>query len=150
MGAGHGWWKQENTKEVPVWRNWSLERFPKAVEYLDYFQEQTAASRQTVAGWSEAISERGLWVLFDGIGGLFGLALFGSAWGDVKTGFRKLVQLALLVILCVVIHYVWAICWPVLSLVGAVVSGDDINLDPSLGIANCWKRDHPNSIHFIV
>ena len=62
----------------------ALERFPKAVEYLDYFQEQTAASRQTVAGWSEAISERGLWVLFDGIGGLFGLALFGSAWGDVK------------------------------------------------------------------
>ena len=121
VGAGHGWWRSEDTKDESPWRVWALEQFPTAVEYSDYVYEHTASSRQTVVGWSEAISERGLWVVFDGIAGLFGWALFGSAWGDVKSGVRKLFQLAILVVLCVVIHYVWAICWPVLSLVGAVV-----------------------------
>ena len=103
--SGHGWWKADESKEDP-WRTWVSDKFPTAVEYYDYAQERTASSRQVVAGWGEAISERGLWVVFDGIAGLFGWALFGSAWNDVKSGFRKAIQLAILVVLCVVIHYV--------------------------------------------
>ena len=119
--AGHGWWRQDDAKEEQPWRTWALDRFPTAVEYYDYAQDQTASTRHTVVGWGEAISERGLWVVFDGIAGLFGWALFGSSWGDVKTGIRKVIQLIILVVLCVVVHYVWAICWPVLSLMGAVI-----------------------------
>lgn len=119
--AGHGWWRQDDAKEDRPWRTWALERFPTVVEYGEYLEEHTTSTRQTVVSWGEAISERGLWVVFDGLAGLFGWALFGTAWGDVKSGIRKIIQLIILVALCVVVHYVWAICWPVLSLVGAVI-----------------------------
>ena len=121
IGLGHGWWKPEGSKDEDPWRVWAIEKVPKAVEYYDYLHESTASTRQTVGSWGEAISERGLWVVFDGIAGLFGWALFGSAWSDVKSGIRKLIQLVIVVVLCVIVHYVWAICWPVISLVGAVV-----------------------------
>jgi hypothetical protein len=59
--------------------------------------------------------------LADGLLGLAGWGLFGSVWGDVKNGFRRLFQLGIVLVLCIVAHYVWSVCWPIVSLVIAVL-----------------------------
>ena len=38
LGAGHGWWKQADSKEESAWRTWTTERFPTATEYYDLFK----------------------------------------------------------------------------------------------------------------
>ena len=85
VGAGHGWWRTDDPKEEGPWRGWAAEKFPTAIEYLDYVQERTASSRQTVVQWSETISERGLWVVFDGIAGLFGWAFCLGRHGTMSS-----------------------------------------------------------------
>lgn len=60
VGAGHGWWKTDESKDIDPWKEWATERFPTAIEYYDYLQEKSSSSRQMIVGWGEAISERGL------------------------------------------------------------------------------------------
>ena len=59
----------------------------------------------------------GLWWLCDSLVGLLGWLVFGTAWGDVKLGVRRLVQIGAILLLCVLAHYVWAVCYPIVTLV---------------------------------
>ena len=57
-----------------------------------------------------------MWSLCDGILALAGWGLFGAAWGDVRNGCQRLAQIAIVLGLRIVAHYVGAICWPIVSL----------------------------------
>ena len=72
-------------------------------------------------GWRWQTWDFGLWTVVDGLVGLAGWGLFGSIWGDVKNGFKRLLQIGIVLLLCIVAHYVWAICWPIVSLMIAIV-----------------------------
>jgi len=84
---------------------------------------ETAAedARNSIFSWGGVSWDAGLWSVFDGLIGLAGWGLFGTAWGDVRNGCRRLIQFCIVVGLCILAHYVWAICWPIVSLVIAVV-----------------------------
>eukprot|EP00435_Cladocopium_sp_Y103_P002944 s2186_g1.t1 len=60
-----------------------------------------------------------LWLVVDWMMGFVGWAVFGSAWGGVKTGCRRLMQISIVLLVCLVFHYVWSVCYPVVSIVMA-------------------------------
>jgi hypothetical protein len=88
---------------------------------MDTFADSMDGVRTTLLDWGWQGWDRGIWSLADGLLGLAGWGLFGSVWGDVKNGFCRLFQLGIVLVLCIVAHYVWAICWPIVSLVIAVL-----------------------------
>ena len=69
-----------------------------------------------LGGWDSWI-----WTGLDLVISGFGWMIFGSSWNRVRSGFTLLARLAALIILCVAAHYVLALCWPMVSLVIAVV-----------------------------
>ena len=119
-----GWWGAPNASAPPPdspWRAWARERAPRAINYLENMEASAEDVRNTVYSWSGTTWDAGLWSICDGLIGLAGWGLFGSVWGDVKNGCRRLAQLSIVIGLCILAHYVWAICWPIVSLVIAVV-----------------------------
>lgn len=98
------------------WEEWTQRSFPRAWGlYAD-----GAARAGQVRAWAgelgEMGSERGLWVIFDVVVGTLGWLVFGTAWTGVKAGCRRALQLAIILVVCIAAHYVWALCWPVISL----------------------------------
>ena len=67
-------------------------------------------------GW-----EFGIWMILDTAVGLVGWMIFGSAWGNVKVGMKRMIQIGAVMLLCVIAHYVWAVCYPVVSIIMAVL-----------------------------
>ena len=117
-----GWWGNTTEPEPDgPWKAWVRQKSPALVVRW----EQTAATLEsmqaTVNEWTWGSWDMGLWSICDGVLGLAGWGLFGSAWGDVRNGCRRLLQVAVVLTLCIVAHYVWAICWPVVSLLIAVL-----------------------------
>ena len=49
--------------------------------------------------------------------GFCGWVIFGSSWTVVRTVCRRPVQLGGLLVLCLIIHYVWAVCYRVVSII---------------------------------
>ena len=60
--------------------------------------------------------DSGLWFLVDTVFGFIGWTLFGSAWAGVKTGCKRIAQILVVLALCLIAHYIWAVCWPIVSL----------------------------------
>ena len=117
-----GWWSKSSVPEPEgPWKAWAREHVPTAVSRFDQLAEAYQSVRETLSGWGGYPVDWGIWSIFDGLVGLAGWGLFGSVWGDVKTGCRRLIQIVIVLTLCVVAHYVWAICWPIVSLVIAIV-----------------------------
>ena len=127
VAGGQGWWGNNGSSLPPEgpWQQWARTKAPTAMGYYDRIHDSATQLREQVEEWSEWSPHHGwdfsIWTAFDGIISLVGWVLFGAAWGNVKTGCRRIVQLGILVILCIVAHYVWAICWPVVSLLVAIV-----------------------------
>ena len=125
LACGHeGWWWTNSTEEdrpPDPYRAWINERFPTDLAYYDSAKDSLRVAGSTMGSFAEQSSERGIWLLCDGVVGLVGWGLFGSAWADVRTGCRRMVQVAILVAICIVAHYLWAFCWPVISLIIATV-----------------------------
>ena len=119
----HGWWWTNSSDEVPQdpYHTWLDENFPTGSAYYASAKSMWQTTGERLGSFAEQSSERGLWLLCDGVVGLAGWGLFGSAWADVRTGCRRMVQVAILVAICIVAHYIWAFCWPVISLVIATV-----------------------------
>ena len=69
-------------------------------------------------GWSW---DSGLRMLLDAVVSFVGWTLFGSAWPNVRTGCQRFFRLSMLLLLCLGAHYLWALCWPVISLVTFIV-----------------------------
>ena len=59
----------------------------------------------------------------DAVFSIVGWLIFGSAWQGVRSGCHRLFKIVIVLLLCLVAHYVWAICWPVISLCTAVIFG---------------------------
>ena len=120
LACGHeGWWWANSTEEdrpPDPYRACINERFPTGLAYYDSAKDTLRVAGDTMGSFAEQSSERGIWLLCDGVVGLVGWGLFGSAWADVRTGCRRMVQVAILVAICIVAHYLWAFCWPVMHL----------------------------------
>ena len=51
--------------------------------------------------------------------GFLGWAVFGNAWHGVKSGCRRVLQIGALFLACLIAHYIWAVCYPVVSIIVA-------------------------------
>lgn len=120
-----GWWGAENATKVPEpegpWKAWAREKVPGTMGYVDSLTDgweylRSSSTESRFQSW-----DQGLWSLIDGLFGIAGWAVFGSAWGNVKVGCRRALQLCIVLMMCVVAHYVWAVCWPIVSFVVAFV-----------------------------
>ena len=133
--VSHGWWagpegppEVEPLEEQAGWRQHLREWLPGAERRLNATEEWLAS----LASWGRELEgastwgswDVALWMVVDTLFGMIGWALFGSAWTKVRTGCRRLLQVLLVVLgLCLVAHYVWAVCYPIVSLlIGACMA----------------------------
>ncbi|CAK9112938.1 Uncharacterized protein SCF082_LOCUS52360, partial [Durusdinium trenchii] len=123
--SADGWWWNATGPAVPADENTSVppwtervfkQGFPNLAGWWEDGGPRMAGLRQWTIDLGEQSTDRGIWTLFDLLFSLVGWMLFGSAWSGVKVGCRRALQLLLAIVVCIVAHYVWALCWPVLSL----------------------------------
>ena len=132
-GGQGGWFSPESaaanfTQEQPsnqtffeAWSHWA-----------SYHYVQAAAVGEGWVSWASAWGDSprtarkgfswdgGLCFLLDSVVGIVGWTVFGNAWPGVKTGFQRAFRILALLGRCLA-HYLWALCWPVVSLCSAVV-----------------------------
>ena len=65
--------------------------------------------------------DSGLCMLLDAIISFVGWMFFGNTWPGVKSGCQRAFRVVMLVLICLCAHYVWALCWPVISLISALI-----------------------------
>eukprot|EP00435_Cladocopium_sp_Y103_P041830 s669_g11.t1 len=129
-GLSSGWWFRENQtapQEPPGWWSRFGDTFPekhRTIEDWKTWGEATWVSmRDATASLDPTRWEYGLWMLIDTLFSFGGWAIFGSSWNGVRNGCRRLVQIGVLLSLCLAAHYVWAVCYPVVSiLVGLIMA----------------------------
>ena len=72
--------------------------------------------------WPEQLAEVSLswdswfWTALDLVFGGFGWIIFGKSWSQVRLGVSVLFRVGLILGICLLIHYVFALCWPIVSL----------------------------------
>ena len=83
---------------------------------------------RTTTSYTEAISrvpggalDSWAWVAVDTVFSTLGWLVFGSSWTNVRSGCSALIRVGTLVTICVVVHYVLALCWPIVTLACGVV-----------------------------
>ena len=127
LGVSHGWWNS-SAAEAP-----RTVHGPYAQRLVDFWP----GAEDTVRRWEEWFEQAEdwrlqatgptidsvLWVVLDSVISAIGWVLFGAAWGNVKSGCRKMIQFSALLGVCLVAHYVWAICYPIVSIIVALVMG---------------------------
>ena len=74
-------------------------------------------STEYLAGWSSASWDGWVWTLLDSIVSTLGWLVFGKAWTQVRSGFALLIRVGIFLGICIVIHYLFAMCWPIVSIV---------------------------------
>ena len=124
-----GWWSGPD-KPVEPPSFWSEPRQYARWAYnqtIEGFQNRTSghffASADFLGSWAQTSWDGWLWTIFDAITSTTGWLIFGKAWSQVKSGFALVIRLGTLLAVCVVIHYIFALCWPIVSvLVGCVVT----------------------------
>ena len=126
QGSGGSWWwtNHTNVDEVPLpaWRQWVADKAPWVGEAMDGLGARASQANDWFQSSSSLEgSEWGLWLIVDSVVGLFGWAIFGSAWDGVKTGFRRLLQLGAVLLACLAAHYAWAVACPIVSFIIAVL-----------------------------
>ena len=122
--VSHGWWagpegppEVEPLEEQAGWRQHLREWLPGAERRLNATEEWLAG----LASWGRELEgastwgswDVALWMVVDTLFGMIGWALFGSAWTKVRTGCRRLLQVLVVLGLCLVAHYVWAVRYPI-------------------------------------
>ena len=134
-GFGEGWFGvapnisntssvEENRTVWVRWLDWANDHVDSlsfaGSEWTSWASSWTAPQRPQRTGFCW---DGGLCLLLDTIVGVIGWALFGNAWPGVRTGCQRAFRIVALLGFCLAAHYLWAICWPVVSLVTAVVLG---------------------------
>ena len=96
-----GWWGSNITEPEPEgpWRQWARSQSPTLVRYWDETVEGFESVRSTVSGWVPSSWDIGLWSVCDGLLGLAGWRIFGTAWGDVRNGCKRLAQIAMILVI---------------------------------------------------
>ena len=143
---GHGgWWEASQPNETSTTTTFPVNETeaPKFDETWwsqakDWFGTRQAEAGRFFADWSQWATswgvpsppprrglsiEGGLCLILDTIVGVVGWAVFGSAWPGVRSGCQRPFRLFALVALCMAAHYLWALCWPVISVVSAIAFG---------------------------
>ena len=118
---GWFWVNETSTPDKGPWRVWLDSSAPTLAKALETVEESTAQTRDWFGGLGGVTEGWSFGLLLDTILGFFGWAIFGSAWDGVKSGCRRLLQLGAVLAVCLFAHYAWAVAWPVVSLVTAVV-----------------------------
>ena len=116
------WWFSNTTQEHEVgpWHEWLRDRSPTAFEYVQYAEEKAVHFSQV--HYTELPRfDAGLWLVIDTLVGLVGWAIFGTAWNEVRLGCRRIFQFTLVLGVCLAAHYIWAVCYPVVSIVFAAI-----------------------------
>ncbi|CAK9112136.1 Tyr recombinase domain-containing protein, partial [Durusdinium trenchii] len=125
VAHGRGWWNASTPPEPspakPWWRGKVEEWVPAATPWLDGASETFSKVASLTEPTAESGFDRSLWTLADLAFSLLGWTLFGSAWAGVRNGCRRICQCCILLGCCIIAHYIWAVCWPVVSLVCAVM-----------------------------
>ena len=78
---------------------------------------RTFATSWSWSNWSPRYVEGWFWTGLDLVVSAIGWMIFGKSWTQVKTGVSVLLRLAVATSICVVIHYLFALCWPIVSLI---------------------------------
>ncbi|CAE7778356.1 unnamed protein product [Symbiodinium sp. CCMP2592] len=102
-------------------RDWADERLPSGEDLRGLWAawfEGPGGDPPGPRSWSW---DSGLCMVLDTLVSCIGWALFGSAWPNVRTGCQRAFRLVMLMLLCLGAHYLWALCWPVISLVTFIV-----------------------------
>ena len=117
-----GWWSNNSTTPEPdgPWRQWAKNRAPGTVQQMDDLHEALKDAWMTANSWVPSSWDAGLWSICDSVLGLAGWGVFGTAWGDVRHGCKRLARIVVVLGLCIAAHYIWAICWPIVSLFLAI------------------------------
>ena len=124
-GADGWWWNQNHTAKIqPPWKEWVSSHAPWATESVDRLERNAywmwdSLPEVRIEGW-DFTPASGVWWFFDSAIGLVGWLIFGAAWGDVKLGVRRLLQIGAILLMCVLAHYVWAVCYPVVTVIFGV------------------------------
>ena len=74
-------------------------------------------STEYLAGWSSTSWDGWVWTLLDSIVSTLGWLVFGKAWTQVRSGFALLIRVGIFLAICIVIHDLFAMCWPIVSIV---------------------------------
>ena len=127
--GSHGWWYNATTAEAPAqqgsaFKAWIEERAPWASEQYDAAGKVYEGMKEWTRGWSYESSgtwDSMFWITLDYLVGMVGWVVFGSAWSSLKSGFKHIFQLLILLGACLVAHYIWAFCYPFVSVLMALV-----------------------------
>ncbi|CAE7410615.1 unnamed protein product, partial [Symbiodinium microadriaticum] len=130
---GGGWWLkaaihtgatlgEPGSRDVSKWaqfRAWAEDWVPSGEDWAAWavWPEFSTASERA---WSW---DSGLCMALDTAVSFVGWVLFGNSWPGVKNGCQRMFRIVALLLLCMGAHYLWALCWPVLSLLSVLVMG---------------------------
>eukprot|EP00435_Cladocopium_sp_Y103_P058511 s1062_g20.t1 len=120
----NGWWFGVNETQIApdVSERWQQfrDRFPATESFVSSWHQW---GTNQYSGWAQFMSgstmppvEFNLWLLVDSLVGFIGWAIFGNAWGGVKTGCKRLIQISAVLVVCLIAHYLWSVCYPVVSI----------------------------------
>ena len=126
--SGHGWWFKGNVTSDPppqtTWERFS-EQFPTFSDQVFQWRDWGSKIFSETQSWTERLEvpkvEFGfsLSLVIDTMVGFLGWAVFGNAWHGVKSGCRRVLQIGALFLACLIAHYIWAVCYPVVSIIVA-------------------------------
>ena len=126
-----GWWFNSTKPPDPPdsWYSWVRDTLPRTGERVsEHVNLVMDKGRRFVEEWSIDTEswetprfEFGLWMVIDTLFGFMGWALFGTAWGNVKVGCRRCLQITVVLGLCLIAHYIWSVCYPIVSILVACV-----------------------------
>ncbi|CAE7205713.1 unnamed protein product [Symbiodinium sp. CCMP2592] len=129
---GGGWWLHSN-----VTNQTGADARPRDESKWAQLREWVVSHANVGSDWAawltwpdaQSVPERmwswdsGLCMVLDTAVSFIGWMLFGNSWPGVRTGCQRIFRLLALLLLCMGAHYLWALCWPVLSLISVVVMG---------------------------
>ena len=118
---------QVNHSEPNFWsqaRHWLEEKVDEGYAWAEATGSSWSSSKDARDKSESAFAwDAWLGVAADAFVSFLGWIIFGSAWQGVKSGCQRALRLVLLLVVCLMAHYMWAICWPVISLCSAVLMG---------------------------
>ena len=129
------WWRSQpvdatETEQEPEdfnekgWYRWRRVRdYSEWLSNLD-FSNRTYVTFDQVFEWPQMLPpsvEGFFWTIFDMMISTVGWLIFGQSWNQVRTGFSVLIRLGVAICVCIIVHYLFALCWPIVSLMVGVI-----------------------------
>ena len=122
----YGWWfrgqaNQTDDQQPRKPAKSFYERIPGLDGWMDRLEDGKARLRELSDDFDVSQWDSAIWWCLDSIVSVVGWLFFGSAWGSVRNGCRRVMQVGVIILFCIATHYVWAVCYPIVSVLVAVV-----------------------------